>query len=551
MSGGGGGTGMLGRMQDRQLLVTSLIDHAAANHGDTEIVSRQSDSSIFRYDYARARRRCKQAAEALRGIGAKPGDRIATLAWNTHVHLELYFGIAGFGAICHTINPRLFIEQIVFICNHAENEIIVFEPGFLSIVETLAAKCPTLRTFITTGSRNDGALAPSLPGLLFYEDLIGEYAGNSDWPVFDENTASSLCYTSGTTGDPKGVLYSHRSTVLHAYAAAMPDSFDISASDVVMPASSMYHANAWGVVYAATLAGSKLVLPGQKLDGASLHHMLESESVTLSFGVPTIWFGLLQHLEKTGHGVASLKRLVIGGAACPLSVMRAFKDRHGVDVAHLWGMTETSPLGTVNKFKAKHQKLNEADRDVIRAKQGRPVFGVEMRIVGDDGMPSPHDGSSFGDLQVRGWWIATGYYKAAQQRALDDGWFATGDVATIDPDGYMRITDRSKDVIKSGGEWISSIDLENAAMGHPSVREAAVIGIPHPKWDERPLLIVVAKDAAGLQRQDVLDFLRDKVAKWWLPDDVIISDEIPHTATGKILKTKLRAQYSEHFGSQS
>jgi acyl-CoA synthetase (AMP-forming)/AMP-acid ligase II len=541
---------MFGLMQDRPLLISSLITHAACNHGDSEIVSRLGDGKIIRTDYGKTELRSRKLAQALKSLEVSSGDRVGTLAWNTHRHLELYYGISGSGAICHTVNPRLFFEQIVFICNHAEDKVIFFDLSFVELAEKLAPLCPSIKTWIALCEPGELPKGVALPGLQSYEDLIAAQDGAYEWPLFDENTASSLCYTSGTTGDPKGVLYSHRSTILHSYAAAMPDCFNLSARDVIIPASSMYHANAWGVPYAATLVGAKLVLPGSRLDGASIIDLIATEGATVSFGVPTIWSGVAQTLEKTSTQIPSLKRLVIGGAACPLALMVAFRERHGVEVSHLWGMTETSPLGTVNVLKPKHDGLPVSEKNMLRSKQGRIVYGVELEIVNDAGEPLPHDGKAFGDLLVRGWWISNGYYKLDKVVLRDGGWFQTGDVATIDADGYMGITDRSKDVIKSGGEWISSIDLENAAVGHPNVAEAAVIGVHHPKWDERPLLIIVPKVAGGLSKGEILEFLRDKVAKWWLPDDVLFVDEIPHTATGKIQKMQLRAQFADHLSAQ-
>jgi acyl-CoA synthetase (AMP-forming)/AMP-acid ligase II len=541
---------MLGLMQNRPLLISSLIAHAARNHADTEVISRLGDGKIIRTDYRKTELRSKKLAQALKRLEVSSSDRVGTLAWNTHRHLELYYGISGSGAICHTVNPRLFFEQIVFICNHAEDKVIFFDLSFVELAEKLAPLCPSIKTWIALCDSGELPKGVALPGLQSYEDLIAAQDGAYEWPLFDENTASSLCYTSGTTGDPKGVLYSHRSTILHSYAAAMPDCFNLSARDVVIPASSMYHANAWGVAYAATLVGAKLVLPGSRLDGASLIELIAAEAATVSFGVPTIWLGVAQSLEKTSAQIPSLKRLVIGGAACPLALMDTFRERHGVEVSHLWGMTETSPLGTVNVLKPKHDSLPVSEKNKLRSKQGRIVYGVELEIVNDAGKPLPHDGKAFGDLLVRGWWISNGYYKVDKAVLRDGGWFQTGDVATIDADGYMGITDRSKDVIKSGGEWISSIDLENAAVAHPNVAEAAVIGVHHPKWDERPLLIIVPKVAGGLSKGEILEFLRDKVAKWWLPDDVLFVDEIPHTATGKIQKMQLRARFADHLSTR-
>jgi 3-(methylthio)propionyl---CoA ligase len=538
---------MLGLMQDRPLLISTLIAHAGKNHADTPIISKFSDGRIVATNYRDVEARSKRLAKALGRMAVRIGDRVGTLAWNTHRHMELYYGVSGIGAICHTINPRLFFEQILFICRHAEDRIMFFDLTFLDIVERLAPQCPSVETWVALCDAGELPAGAKVPGLISYEQLVAAETADFDWPSFDENTASSLCYTSGTTGNPKGVLYTHRSQVLHSYAAVMPDCFNLSARDVVLPASSMYHANAWGVVYAATLVGAKLVLPGSKLDGASLVGLIEQEQVSVSFGVPTIWLAVAQHLEAVKARTTSLRRLVIGGAGCPVSLIATFRDKHNVEVNQIWGMTETSPLGVVNTFKAKHAGLNPAERDDILGKQGRIVYGVELDIVDGNGDLLPHDGKAFGDLLVRGWWIASGYFGQDGSRPSRDGWFSTGDVATLDQDGYMRITDRSKDVIKSGGEWISSIDLENAAVAHPDVREAAVVGLPHPKWDERPLLIIVPKDTGVRSKQSINDFLRDKVAKWWLPDDIVFVDEIPHTATGKIQKSTLREQYRNHF----
>ena len=539
---------MLGLMQDRPLLISTMIEHAASQHGDTEIVSRGVDGSVFRYDYAAAAKRSRQLANALARLGVTAGDRVATLAWNTHRHFEIYYGVSGSGAVCHTVNPRLYFEQIQFICQHAEDRVLFFDTSFVDLVNRLAPRLPSIERWVALCDRSALPATLTVPNVLTYEELIASESDRFDWPQFDERTASSLCYTSGTTGDPKGVLYSHRSTVLHAYAAAMPDHFNLSVREVVLPGSSMYHANAWGLPYAITAVGCKLVLPGSQLDGKGLAELIRAEGVTLSCGVPTIWLGLAQHLQKTGETVESLKRLIIGGAACPLALMTHLREELGVQTVHLWGMTETSPLGTVNSFKPKHEALSREAQDALRAKQGRTVYGCELKIVDGEGRALPHDGVAFGDLLIRGWWIASAYYRLDKQVVDADGWFATGDVATIDADGYMRITDRSKDVIKSGGEWISSIDLENAAIGHPGVAEAAVIGVYHPKWDERPLLLVVPRDPAQPPtKAEMLAFLSDKVAKWWLPDDVLVIAEIPHTATGKILKTALRERYARHL----
>ena len=537
---------MNGLIQDRPLLISSLIEHAAACHGDTEIVSKLPSGRIARTTYRAARNRAKQLAKALGRLGVAEGACVGTLAWNTHRHFELYYAIAGIGAICHTVNPRLFQDQISYIVEHARDEAMFFDVDFLDIVEKLAPVCPSVKHWVALCGP-DEVPATAVVKPLCYETLVAAEDSDFVWPEFDERRASSLCYTSGTTGHPKGVLYSHRSTVLHAIAAPQPDCFNLSARDVILPASSMYHANAWGVVYAATLVGAKLVLPGAKLDGESLVALIRAEGVTASFGVPTIWLGVAQHMERTGQTAPSLERLTIGGAACPLALIKTYGEKHGVEVRQLWGMTETSPLGVVNTPLRKHAGESAAERDERRSKQGRVVYGIELEIVDAEGKKLPHDGMAFGDLLVRGWWVASGYFRQ-DEGALDaQGWFATGDVATLDADGFMRITDRSKDVIKSGGEWISSIDLENAAVGHPDVAEAAVIGVAHPKWDERPLLIVVPKGGAQPTKASLDEHMRQHVAKWWLPDDVIFVDEIPHTATGKIQKTTLRERYRNHL----
>lgn len=540
---------MLGLMQSQPLLISTLIEYAGKNHPDTPIISKLPDGRIVNTNYRDTEARCKRLANALLRIGVGLGDRIATLAWNTHRHLELYYGISGIGAICHTINPRLFIDQIIYICRHAEDTTIFFDLTFLDIVQTLVAECPSIKTWVALCDENELPADAKVPGLISYEKFIGNETAELVWPSFDENTASSLCYTSGTTGNPKGVLYSHRSQVLHSYAAAAPDCFNLSARDVILPGSSMYHANAWGVVYAATLVGAKLVLPGSRLDGESLTNLIEAENVSWSSGVPTIWSAVALYLESSKRRIDSLQRLIIGGAACPLSLSTIFREKFNVEVRQIWGMTETSPLGVVSTFKSKHETLSEHEKDDIRSKQGRVVYGVQLEIFNSDGRPLPHDGKAFGDVLVKGWWIASGYFGHDSLSLNAEGWFATGDVATLDEDGYMRITDRSKDVIKSGGEWISSIDIENAAVGHPDVTEAAVVGVPHPKWDERPLLILVPKAGSQISKQSVHEFLRDKVVKWWLPDDVIFVDEIPHTSTGKIQKTTLRERYQNHFAN--
>ena len=534
---------MLGQMMNMPLMISSLIRHADEFHGDTEIVSRLPEGGIHRYTYRDAHRRSRQLANALTSLDVKVGERIGTLAWNTHRHFEIYYGVSGVGAVCHTINPRLFPEQIAYIINHAEDSYICFDITFAALIDGLVPHCPRVKGWIALCGRAHLPKGDKIPNLLAYDDLVNAHSDVYEWPQFDEHTASSLCYTSGTTGNPKGVLFSHRSTVLHAYAAALPDALNLSARDSVLPVVPMFHVNAWGLPYSVALTGAKFVLPGAQLDGNSLYELFESEKVTLSAGVPTIWLSLLQHLQAKGLKPSTVKTLVIGGSAAPPALIRAFDEQFGITVVHAWGMTEMSPLGTANTFKHKHLGLPAAERDKIRVKQGRPLYGVQLKIVDGEGKELPHDGRAFGDVLVRGPWIVGSYYKGEGGTPLRDGWFPTGDVATLDADGYMQITDRSKDVIKSGGEWISSIDIENLAVAHPAVMEAAVIGVPHPKWDERPLLLVIKKQGMDLTREQMLEFMRDKIAKWWLPDDVVFVDSLPHTATGKLLKTKLREQF--------
>jgi fatty-acyl-CoA synthase len=541
---------MQGLMMDIPLLISSLIQHADRFHGGTEIVSRSIEGPIHRYTYRDLHRRARQLANALGALGIRSGERVATLAWNGYRHLEAFYGISGSGAVMHTINPRLFPEQIAYIANHAEDVCLFFDLTFAPLIEKLA---PTLKTIKGYVLLTDKAHMPksAIPNLLCYEDLINAHSDDYQWPQFDERTASSLCYTSGTTGNPKGVLYSHRSTVIHAYAAALPDALNVSARDVMLPVVPMFHANAWALPYSCALAGAKMVMPGAQLDGKSLYELFEAEHVTVSAGVPTVWLALLQYMDQNNLKFSTMNRTVIGGSACPPAMIHAFQEKYGVQVLHAWGMTEMSPLGTVSTFTAKHLSLPVDQRYALQAKQGRPIFGVDMKIVDGDGKDLPWDGKAFGDLLVRGPWICNGYLKGEGGNPLQrdphgHDWFPTGDVATIDPESFMQITDRSKDVIKSGGEWISSIDLENTAVAHPAVAEAAVVSVRHPKWDERPLLIVVKKQGASLSREDLLKFYEGKVAKWWIPDDVVFIDQLPHTATGKLLKTKLREDFKDY-----
>jgi fatty-acyl-CoA synthase len=537
---------MLGLMQDRQLLISSLIDYAAIYHGEREIVSRTVEGPIHRYTYVDAHARSKQLANALTRLGVKLGDRIATLAWNGFRHFELYYGVSCLGAILHTINPRLFAEQIVYIVNHAEDDYIFTDLTFVPLLEQLAGQFDGVKGFVVM---TDEAHMPetSLPNVLCYETLIGAESSDFEWPEFDENTASSLCYTSGTTGNPKGVLYSHRSTVLHSLVVCMTDTLGLSSMDSVLPVVPMFHANAWGIAYAAPAVGAKLVLPGAGMDGASVYEMLRDEKVTMAAGVPTVWSTLLIHMRENNLSLDTLSRVVCGGSAAPRAMIEEFEEAHGARLIHAWGMTEMSPIGTCGTLKPGMEDLPAKARYDIQEKQGRGIYGVEMKIVDDEGGELPRDGVAFGDLLVRGPTVCGGYFKNEGGDALDgDGWFSTGDVANLDAQGYMQIVDRSKDVIKSGGEWISSIDLENTAVGHPDVVEACVIGVHHPKWQERPLLLVIRAAGSALAKQDMLDYLDGKIVKWWMPDDVIFVDELPHTATGKLLKSKLREAYKDH-----
>jgi acyl-CoA synthetase (AMP-forming)/AMP-acid ligase II len=539
---------MRGLMMDRPLLIGALIRYAAEYHGDTEIVTRTTEGPIHRYNYVEAERRAKQLAKAMMRLGVAMGDRVATIAWNNHRHFELYFAVSGIGAVCHTINPRLFADQLRYIVNHADDKLLFLDVTFVPIAEKMAAEWPGVRHYVIM---TDRAHMPqtSLKGVLCYEDLIEGETTALDWPEFDENTASSLCYTSGTTGNPKGALYTHRSTLLHSFAVCSANAVAISMRDSILPVVPMFHVNAWGIPYAAAMSGAKLVFPGPKLDGASLHELMTAESVTLSLGVPTVWLGLLQYLEQSGKRLDGVKRVTVGGAAAPRAMIEAFEMKYGIECVHGWGMTEMSPVGSLGLPKAKHLHRSHEEQIAVKAKQGFPLFGVDMKVVSADGTVAPHDGATSGELHVRGPWIVGAYFndERATATAFDgEGWFCTGDVAVIDADGYMVIVDRSKDVIKSGGEWISSIDVENAAMAHPDVAEAAVIGLPHPKWDERPLLIVVPKSGRHPTKEEINAFLGDKIAKWQLPDDVVFLPEIPHGATGKVLKTRLREQFKDY-----
>ena len=540
---------LMGQMMRMPLMISSLLLHAARHAGDTEIVSKRVEGDLHRYTYRDAELRARKVAQALARLGCRPGDRVATLAWNGYRHFEIYYGASGSQLVCHTINPRLFPEQIAWIANDATDQVLCFDATFLPLVEKLAPAMSTVKHFVLMTDRAHMPESSRIANLLCYEDLVEAENGDWAWPEFDENTASSICYTSGTTGHPKGAVYSHRSSVLHAYAAALPDAMGCSSADVILPVVPMFHVNAWGLPYSAPLVGAKLVFPGPHLDGKSLHELFESEGVTFSAGVPTVWLGVINHMKAKELKLSTLRRTVIGGSACPPAMMRTLEDEFDVQVIHAWGMTELSPLGTLSKLKAKHQALPLEAKHRLLEKQGRSIYGIDMCIVGNDGRPLPWDGRASGDLLVRGCWVIDGYFgrEDSPLREVDGRqWFPTGDVATIDADGFMQITDRSKDVIKSGGEWISSIDLENIAMAHPAVMEAAAIACPHPKWDERPLLVVVRRPGKELSREEMLAYFEGRIAKWQIPDDVVFIDEIPHTATGKMLKLKLREQFRDH-----
>ena len=535
---------MFGLMQQQSLLISSLIDFAERHHGDGEVVSRRVEGDIHRYTWSDVARRSRQVANALDALKLAQGDRVATLAWNGYRHLELYFGVSGSGRVLHTLNPRLHPDQVVWIANHAEDQILCFDMSFLPLVQAVHTRCSTIKQWVALCDKDKLPADSGIPNLISYEELISHQSSDYVWPQLDENTASSMCYTSGTTGNPKAALYSHRSTLLHAYAAALPDVMCISARDAILPVVPMFHVNAWGIPYSAAMTGAKLVFPGPALDGKSVYELIEAEKVTFAAGVPTVWQMLLGHMKPANLRFSSLKRTVIGGSACPPAMIDAFRDDYGVDVLHAWGMTEMSPLGTLCTLKNKHLSLPPEAQMKLRLKQGRSIFGVDMKIVNDAGEALPHDGKTYGDLLVKGPWIIREYFKQEGPSPLVNGWFPTGDVATIDEDGFMQITDRSKDVIKSGGEWISSIDIENIAMAHPDVAMAACIGMAHPKWDERPVVCVVKKPGSSLTAADLLKFYEGKTAKWQIPDDTIFVEAIPLGATGKMLKTKLREQLS-------
>jgi acyl-CoA synthetase (AMP-forming)/AMP-acid ligase II len=537
---------MFGQMMDLPLLISDQIEFAARFHGPTEIVTRTVEGPIHRSSWGEIARRAKKVANALQKLGIKEGDRVATIAWNSHRHLEVYFAVSGIGAVLHTINPRLPLDQLRYVVDHAEDVALFFDTTFVKLAQFVAKQSNPVRHYIAL---TDAAHLPSdteIPGLRDYESLIAHEPDTFTWPVLDERTASSLCYTSGTAGFPKGVLYSHRSTVLHSYGICMTDALGLCAADVILPVVPMFHVNAWGVPYAAAMTGAKLVFPGSCLDPVNITELIETEKTTCLLGVPTVWMGLLAHARTQGKRFPWVKKVVIGGSACPPPMIEAWEREHGARVIHAWGMTEMSPLGTTGVLLPKHERLDEAERFAVKCKQGRAVFGVDMRLVDDDKNVIPHDGKTSGHLQVRGPWVAGSYFKREHDETHQDGWFYTGDIGAIDSDGYLQLTDRSKDVIKSGGEWVSSIDLENAAMCHPAVQHAAAIGVPHPKWQERPLLIVVKAPGKDIEREELQKFLETKVVKWWLPDAIEFVDALPIGATGKVLKRELRQKFADY-----
>lgn len=535
-----------GLMMDMPLLLSGIIEHAATQHGAAEVVSRETHGPLFRYTYADCAVRARKLANALAGMGLEAGEAVASIAWNNHRHLEAYYAVSGSGLVMHTCNPRLHPQQLIYIINHAEDRVVLFDATFAPLIKGIAAHCPGVRAWVCLA---EAAHTPAIEGVanvMSYEDLIAPCSDAFAWPSFDERTAAALCYTSGTTGNPKGALYSHRAIVLNAMTICAPDAIGLSAKEAMLPVVPMFHINAWCLPYAAPMAGTKLVLPGPKLDGASLYELMESERVTVSAGVPTIWQGLISHLDQHGLRFSTMRRTGTGGSAMPLALIAKFNDEYGVDVRHGWGMTETTAVATMGTLSGAQADWSAADRHALIAKQGKSVFGIEIKVVDAQGATLPRDGVSQGELMVRGQWILSRYFKG-EASPLIDGWFPTGDIATIAADGVMQIRDRTKDVIKTGGEWISSIDLENAAVAHPAVAMAAVIGVKHPKWDERPLLFVVRKPGQALEKEEILSFLAERVAKWWVPDDVVFVDALPLGGTGKVQKAELRKQYGGVF----
>ncbi|MGO9039336.1 MAG: long-chain-fatty-acid--CoA ligase [Steroidobacteraceae bacterium] len=533
-------------MMDRPLLISDVIEHAAAQFGDVEIASRETHGPMFRYTYAQCAARARKLAHALRRLGLTAGHAVATLAWNNHRHLETYYGVSGSGMVIHTCNPRLHPEQLIYILNHAEDRLMFFDRTFAALVERIAPHCPGIRAFICLSEAANVPALAGVEGVLCYEDWVAPHPEEFDWPQFDERTGAAICYTSGTTGHPKGALYSHRAIVLNALASCLPGVLSLSARDAILPAVPMFHVNGWCIPYAAPIGGAKLVLPGQRLDGASLYELMQAEGVTVSAGVPTIWLGLMNHLEQGGLRFSTLQRLLVGGSAMPVALIAKFADGYGVEVRHGWGMTETVAVATMGCLSARQMNLPAGARHAITAKHGKSVFGVEIKVVDEEGATLPRDGISQGELMVRGQWVIERYYKC-DATALTDGWFPTGDIATIDAHGTVQIRDRAKDLIKTGGEWISSIDVENAAIGHPAVAMAAVIGVRHPRWEERPLLLIVRKPEHNLEREEILAFLSQQIVKWWVPDEVIFLESLPVGGTGKVQKAALRERYGSIF----
>lgn len=535
---------MLGNMMFQPLLISSMIEHAGRYHADTEIISKNTDTSIKKTNWGEIRENSKRFANVLQQFGLTLGDRVATIAWNNHRHLESWYAISGSGLVCHTINPRLFPEQLVFIINDAADRVLLFDKTFAPLIKAVKPLLKTVEQYICLDAE-DSAIREAIPEVQFYDDLLAQQSAEFDWPELDENTASSLCYTSGTTGNPKGVLYSHRSTVLHSYAIIMPDSLNVAARDIMLPVVPMFHVNAWGTPYAAAMVGCTLVLPGPGLDGASLVNLIDTYKVSVALGVPTIWQGLIAAAQQSGSKLESLKRNVVGGSACPPAMLRTFKEQFNCETIHAWGMTETSPLGSANQLKTKHLDLADEEKMQIRLSQGRPPFGVDLRLTDEEKgtQEIARNGETIGNLQIKGHWIIDHYFGKEESALTADGWFDTGDIATLNEDGFMKLCDRSKDLIKSGGEWISSVDLENMAMGHPEIAMAAVIAAQHPKWDERPVLIAIKKPESHVSEAEMLDYYADKVAKWQIPDRVIFVDSIPLSGTGKMLKKDLRELY--------
>ncbi|WP_284879353.1 long-chain-fatty-acid--CoA ligase [Acinetobacter variabilis] len=535
---------MLGNMMFQPLLISSMIEHAGRYHADTEIISKNTDTSIKKTNWGEIRENSKRFANVLQQFGLTLGDRVATIAWNNHRHLESWYAISGSGLVCHTINPRLFPEQLVFIINDAADRVLLFDKTFAPLIKAVKPLLKTVEQYICLDAE-DSSICEAIPEVQFYDDLLAQQSAEFDWPELDENTASSLCYTSGTTGNPKGVLYSHRSTVLHSYAIIMPDSLNVAARDIMLPVVPMFHVNAWGTPYAAAMVGCTLVLPGPGLDGASLVNLIDTYKVSVALGVPTIWQGLIAAAQQSGSKLESLKRNVVGGSACPPAMLKTFKEQFNCETIHAWGMTETSPLGSANQLKTKHLDLADEEKMQIRLSQGRPPFGVDLRLTDEEKgtQEIARDGETIGNLQIKGHWIIDHYFGKEESALTADGWFDTGDIATLNEDGFMKLCDRSKDLIKSGGEWISSVDLENMAMGHPEIAMAAVIAAQHPKWDERPVLIAIKKPESHVSEAEILDYYADKVAKWQIPDRVIFVDSIPLSGTGKMLKKDLRELY--------